>query len=157
MAPPRIAERLQQTISTPVGDGSHWLGAGLREPVPLGAGSRISQASELLLHRKGHQRIPTVEDVEDEAADEVDSHPERVGQRERQHPAALLGGDVESGQLVLHVVPVVGEHLQQVPVQRAIRCRAHRAHQLERVVAELTNGWDELQGGAGELTDHAAQ
>ncbi len=151
------AERLEEHVAGPVADRSYRAFRRLGEPVPLGTRRRVAQLPQLLVDRERHQLVPAVQDVEHEATREVDAEPERVGQRQREHAPAPLGGDVAARELVLHVVPVLRVHLQQVPVERPVGGGAHVAHQLERLARELAHLRDELERRAGELTDDAAQ
>ena len=154
---PLLAEGFEQPVGTPVADGTSGPFGRLRQSIPFGPHGRVLQLAHLLVGGQGHERIPSVEDVEDEPAGEVEPQPERVGQGEGQHSPTGFGGQVAAAQLMLHEVPVLGVHLEQVPVERSVGSGAHLAHEDEHLIAELAHRRNELERGARVLAHHTAQ
>ena len=69
---------------------------------------------------------------------------------------ALLSGDIRRFQL-LGVDLLGGQAAEQVPVQRSIRRQGHVGHELHPIVGDRSDGRNELQRGAGVVTEQAGQ
>ena len=154
---PVLAEGLEQGVVTPIGERTKCARCRLGKAIHLGATGRVAQHRQLHCRRECHQLVPARQDVEHETTAQVEPQAEGVGQRERKHAATLRLGDIAAGELMLHLLPVLGLHLEQIPVERTIGCHAHRRHQIERLIGESANLRNELERRPRELAHHTAQ
>ena len=117
----------------------------------------VFEQRQLLVEREAHGVFPTRHGVEDEPRTEREVHREAHRHRERDDAPAVLARVRARLELLFDVGHVLAVDAEHVPVERPLRGRRHRGHQLDRPRLERSDHRDELERRALELADGASR